>query len=107
MERLIKALAALLLVSLSFSSCAYMTKSGRQQMTYRNYVNQNIRERQRERRREIALIKKAERHKLKAAVKNAPPSQLKINATADSSEPVANSETFSPVTATETAPPEP
>ncbi|HEV2995010.1 MAG TPA: hypothetical protein VGW99_03550 [Chthoniobacterales bacterium] len=103
MERFIKASAGVLLVCLSFSSCAYMTENGRQQMAYRHYVRKHVRERQRQ----LARIQKAERRKIKVAIKNAPPSELKTSATVESVEPVADSATFPPVTATETTPPEP
>jgi hypothetical protein len=94
MERFIRASAGLLLVWFSFSSCAYMTESGRQQMAYRKHV--------RERQHQVARIQKAERRKIKEAIKNAPPSELKTSATVESVEPVADSATFPPVTATET-----
>jgi hypothetical protein len=80
-----------------------MTENGRQQMAYRHYVRKHVRERQRQ----LARIQKAERRKIKVAIKNAPPSELKTSATVESVEPVADSATFPPVTATETTPPEP
>jgi len=69
----------MLLICFVLSGCSLMTKSGRQQLAYRNYVRKHIRERQRQ----ISRARPASEHKLKFAA----PSEPKISANV---EPVAD-----------------
>jgi len=67
-------------VSFSFGGCAYMTKSGRQEMAYRHYVRKNARHHQRD----TARAQKAANRELKLKMKSAVPSEPKITTSVES-----------------------
>ena len=71
-----------------------MSKSGRQQMAYRNYVRKHIRERQHQ----IARAQAQANRDMKAKMKSLPPSRQEVAA---SVEPVAEPVTVSASTASE------
>ena len=78
-----------------------MSKSGRQQMAYRNYIRKHIRQRQHE----IARAQAQANREMKAKMKSLPPNKQQITA---SVEPVADPVTVSGSTSeTESAPAEP
>jgi hypothetical protein len=77
-------------VCFSFSNCAYMSTSGRQQMAYRHYVQKQMKQRQRA----TARAQKAANREMKLKMKSAQLSEPKITTTVDGgsgswSEPVA------------------
>jgi hypothetical protein len=84
-------LLLIIAVSFSFGGCAYMTKSGRQEMAYRHYVRKNARHHQRD----IARAQKAANRHLKAKMKSAVPSEPQITTSVESS-PGSWSEPMSP-----------
>jgi hypothetical protein len=73
-ERIIKSSAAMLLLSLALTGCSLMTKSGRQQLAYRNYVRKHTRERDRR----LAQARAKSDRNFKAAVKSTAPSAPKM-----------------------------
>ena len=91
-EQIIKTSAAILLICFACSSCAYMTKSGRQQMTYRHYVRKHIRERQRH----IARASAQAKRKMKRQLSSIQPSAPIVNANIEPVQPMAEPITVSP-----------
>jgi MFS-type transporter involved in bile tolerance (Atg22 family) len=82
LKRSLNFLAAILVLCLVLPGCSWMSKSGRQQMAYRNYVRKHIRERQHQ----IARAQAKANRDMKAKMKSLPPSKEEIDA---SVEPVA------------------
>jgi hypothetical protein len=78
--------AAILLVALTLSGCAYMTKSGREQMAYRHYLNKHIRQRQKQ----IARAQKAANRDLKRRLKFIHPSEPIISASVEDAGPTSD-----------------
>jgi hypothetical protein len=81
-------LPGIILISLTFSGCAYMTKYGRQEMAYRHYVRKHVRQRQHQ----IARAQAKANRETKIKMKSVPEAAPKITATA---EPVPEPATFS------------
>jgi Na+-translocating ferredoxin:NAD+ oxidoreductase RnfC subunit len=98
-EQIIKTSAAILLICFACSSCAYMTKSGRQQMAYRHYVRKHIRERQRRIARATA---QAERNP-KRQRSSIQPSAPIVNANVQPVQPMAEPTSISPSTVSESS----
>src|SRR2546428_5079130 len=73
-ERIIKSSAAMLLLSFALTGCSLMTKGGRQQLAYRNYVRKHVRERDRR----LARARAESNPNFKAGVKFTAPSAAKI-----------------------------
>jgi hypothetical protein len=72
-------LPGIIIISLTFSGCAYMTKNGRQEMAYRHYVRKHVRQRQRQVARAQAKASRETKVKMKLLPETAP----KITATAE------------------------
>jgi hypothetical protein len=72
-------LSGIILISLTFSGCAYMTKNGRQEMAYRNYVRKHVRQRQRQ----VARAQAKANRETKIKMKSLPEAAPKITATAE------------------------
>jgi hypothetical protein len=91
-QRLGRLAAAVFLLVFAFSGCAYMTKSGRQEMAFRHYVNKHIREN----RRRTARAQKAANRELKQKLKFIHPSEPIISATVESSAPTSDPNALPP-----------
>jgi hypothetical protein len=78
--------AGILLLVFAFSGCAYMTKTGRQQMAYRHYVNKHIRQNQRR----IARAQKKANRDLRHKLSFIPPRKSIISASAESAGPTSD-----------------
>jgi Na+-translocating ferredoxin:NAD+ oxidoreductase RnfC subunit len=98
-EQIIKTSAALLLICFACSSCAYMTKSGRQQMAYRHYVRKHIRERERRIARATAQAERNQK-RLRSSIQ---PSAPIVNANAEPIQPMVEPISISPSTASESS----
>ena len=83
---------------LGFPGCAYMSKSGRQQMAYRHYVRKHLRQNERRIERAQLGANRTLREKLKLAV----PSKPIINASVESSAPTSDPNAPAPAAPYET-----
>jgi Na+-translocating ferredoxin:NAD+ oxidoreductase RnfC subunit len=98
-EQIIKTSAALLLICFACSSCAYMTKSGRQEMAYRHYVRKHIRERQRRIARATAQAERNHK-RLRSPIQ---PSEPIVNANVEPIQPMAEPVSISPSAVSESS----
>ncbi len=102
LKRVVKFLAVILVICLVLPGCSWMTKSGRQQMAYRNYVRKHIRERQRE----LARAGAESNRNLKPGTPSAPKVSMNVEPAAEPvieplTKPAAEPVTISASTASE------
>jgi Na+-translocating ferredoxin:NAD+ oxidoreductase RnfC subunit len=95
-EQIIKTSAAILLICFACSSCAYMSKSGRQQMAYRHYVRKHVRERQRRIARATAQANRIPKRHIQ-------PGAPIVNANVEPVRPMAEPSSVSPSTVSESS----
>lgn len=86
----------ILLMSLVCPGCAYMSKSGRQQMAYQHYIRKHVRQREKA----LAQAQKKAKHQMKKNMQSLPADDPQVTATADRMEPMA------PITVSESGSPE-
>jgi hypothetical protein len=84
--------AGILALAFAFSGCAYMSKTGRQQMAYQHYLSKHMRQNQRR----IARAQKKANRDLKRKLKFIHPSEPIISATVDSAAPTSDPSAPSP-----------
>jgi Na+-translocating ferredoxin:NAD+ oxidoreductase RnfC subunit len=97
---LLKISAAILLFGLTCPGCAYMSKSGRQQLAYQRYVKKHVRQRQHELARAQAKAKRQMKHDMQTLPANDP----QVTATVDRMEPMADPITVSSSSGPESVP---
>ena len=90
-RQLLTILTIILLFCFGFSGCAYMSKSGRQQMAYQHYIRKHVRQRQHE----LARAQSKAKRQMKKDMKSLPPGDPQIISGIERMEPMADPITVS------------
>ena len=98
--RLLKVSAAILLFSVICPGCAYMSKSGRQQLAYQRYIRKHVRQRQHE----LARAQAKAKRQMKRNMQTLPADDPQVTATVDRMEPTVNPITVSAASGPESVP---
>jgi len=99
-RQFLKIAAILLLLGFGCPGCAYMSKSGRQQMAYQRYIRKHVRQRQHD----LARAQAKAKRQMKKDMKTLPADDPQMTATVDRMEPMADPITVSAAPGPESVP---